>query len=537
MTSPASASTPVKPPLADYPVDKAMRKEFEALCEEFDDIFSKGHTDIGHTRLIEMDIDTGDSPPITQPPYQTALKHVDWLREELDKLEKAGVIERCVSPWASPIVIVPKKTEPGQPLQKHLCVDYRALNSLLPPVVNPLSRAKGIMTFVPLPRIDELFARLIAVAILSSLDLTWGYHHIGLTSTAQQKSPFVTPLGKFAFKKVPFGLAQAPSYFQTLMDKILRGLPFAFAYLDDVLIFSKSPKAHLAQLRVIVQRLRKADLKLKWAKCDFLKTELQYLGHLVSTRGVEPLSDKLQALQELPIPDSPMQVRQFLGLAGYYRKFVPHYATLAKPLTSLTRKGIEYKWTPEVDAAFTLMKELLQKPPILVFPDPNKPYILYTDASKITWGGVILQAVEGEELPRPITYVSGQFMGSQLNWAALTKEAYAIYRSFKKLVFYLRDAQTILRSNHLPLKKFLSKNTASDVVNNWALELEAYHVTFEYVPGKKNLLADAMSRLIKATLPRGPHQNHLAKNSGSTHLRRLLKTGIRQAIETIRKNK
>ncbi len=144
--------------------------------------------------------------------------------------------------------------------KKRLCVDYRALNSLLPPVVNPPSCAKGIMTFVPLPRIDELFARLIAVAILSSLDLTWGYHHIGLTATAQQKSAFVTPLGKFALKKVPFGLAQAPAYFQTLMDKILRGLPFAFAHLDDVLIFSKSPKVHLAQLRVVFQRSI-------WASC------------------------------------------------------------------------------------------------------------------------------------------------------------------------------------------------------------------------------------------------------------------------------
>ncbi len=248
MTSPEHAPKCERPPLADCTCTPAQLEQFEQLCAEYTDIFSTNHLDVGHTCLIEVDIDTGDSPPIAQAPYRVALHHVDWLQEELTKLEEAGVIEQCVSPWASPIVIVPKKTILGHPPEKQMCVDYRALNALLPQVTNPTTKAKGVLTFIPLPRINDLLGQLCGTTVFSVLDITMGYHHMGLTPEAQQKTAFTMPLGKFKFNKCPFGLAQAPASFQSLIFHVLQGLNFTFAYLDDILIFLKDVDTHLGHL-------------------------------------------------------------------------------------------------------------------------------------------------------------------------------------------------------------------------------------------------------------------------------------------------
>ena len=520
MTSPAQIPTPVKPVLGDYNITPGTRHRWEKLCEHYSKVFSEGPTDIGYTKLITMEINTGDSPPIAQAPYRCPLKHRDWLRMEIERLRHAGIIEMCASDWASPVVIVSKKPLPGEPPQNRLCVDYRALNSLLPKVTNPTTKAKGILSMVPLPRIDDLLGRLNGAKIFTSLDCTQGYHHIGLSPESQLKSAFVTEEGgKFMFKKVPFGLAQAPAYFQLLMNLVLHGINFAFAYLDDILIFSKNEEEHLKHLQMVFQRLETAGLKLKKKKCDFFKAELQYLGHIISHEGMQPMKDKLEAIQKMPPPSTQKEVRQVLGLTGYYRKFIPHYANLVKPLTRLCRKMDEYIWEKPAQASFDALKEAMVSPPILRYPNPELPYVLYTDASKYAWGAVLMQAAsEGEDKTKvkssakqvsaiedkgyekerlhPITYVSGQFQGSQLNWAALTKEAYAIYRAIKKLSFYVKGASVLLRTDHLPLKKFLQKNTASETVNNWAVELESYHITIEYVAGVKNTLADVLSRLV-----------------------------------------
>ena len=181
-----------------------------------------------------MDIDTGDSPPVCQRPYNLPPKHREWIQKELETLERAGVIVRSISPWASPIVVVPKKTEPGEPPRRRLCVDYRVINSLLPEVQKAHSKAKGVMTLVPLSQMDHIYARLRGSQILSTFDLRSGYHHMELSPEARAKSAFVTPLDKFEFTRCPFGLSQAPAYFQRLMNQVIKGLPFAFVCLDDV---------------------------------------------------------------------------------------------------------------------------------------------------------------------------------------------------------------------------------------------------------------------------------------------------------------
>ena len=503
ITSPADVERHRKVVLEDAEVDEQNRKEFTKLCEEYDDIFSKGPADIGKTPLITMEIDTGDSPPICQRPYNLPLKHADWVRKELETLEKAGIITRSISPWASPIVIVPKKTEPDQPPKKRLCVDYRALNSLIPPVTKAHSKAKGVLTLVPLPKIDEIYARLRGATIFSALDMTSGYHHMELSEEAKPKSAFITTVDKYQFNRCPFGLAQAPAYFQRLVNKVLAGLPFTFGYLDDVLIYSKDIKDHLVHLRMVFQRMREADLRLKMEKCNFLKANLQYLGHIISGKGIEPVPEKLESIKEMPAPTSPKEVKQFLGLVGYYRKFVPRFADIARPLTTLTKKDIEFRWTDKCQTSFELLKETLMKEPILTYPNPKFPYILYTDASKYAWACVLTQtlcrSMDGKEISvnHPITYVSGLFKGSQINWATLTKEAYAIYMSIKKLNYYLEDAEIILMCDHLPLKKFLKRNTLNSKVNNWAVELSAHRIEFRYIKGIKNTLADTMSRLVQ----------------------------------------
>ena len=506
ITSPAEIETHREIKLENAEVSDENLQQFQRLCKEYEDVFSKDSTDIGKTPLLTMNIDTGEHPPVCQRPYSLALRHVDWVREEIEKLEQAGVITRSMSPWASPIVIVPKKTSPGEPPRRRMCVDYRMVNSLAPPVVKAHSKAKGILTFVPLPKIDEIFAKLEGSQIYSTFDMRSGYYHLELDKESQAKTAFVLggPIGgKWEFKVCPFGLTQAPAYFQRLIHQVLEGLPFAFGYLDDILVFSKSIEEHIMHVRQLFDRLRKASLKLTERKCNFLKKHVQYLGHLISGNGIEPVPEKLESLKEMPPPPNQKEVRRFLGFTGYYRKFIPRYSDIARPLTNLTKKDLDFEWTSECQQSFELLKEMLLREPILKYPDPDYGYILYTDASKYAWAGVLTQEYHYEDegkirkIHHPITYVSGLFRGPQINWAALTKEAYAIYMAARKLTVYIQDAKVLLRSDHLPLKKFLLRDTKNTKVNNWAVELQQFNLDFEYIEGIKNTLADTMSRLVK----------------------------------------
>ena len=503
ITSPAEVNTHRKMQLQDAEVAKKYKEQFKQLCKEFEDVFSKDSTDIGKTPLITMDIDTGDSPPICQKPYNLPLKHRESVQKELETLEKAGMIVRSISPWASPIVVVPKKTEPGEPPRRRLCVDYRVINSLLPKVQQAHSKAKGVLTLVPLPQIDHIYARLKGSKIFSIFDLRSGYHHMELSLEARAKSAFVTPMDKFEFTRCPFGLTQAPAYFQRLINKVIKGLPFAFGYLDDVLIHNPDIKSHLQHMKILSQGLREADLKLKNSNCNYFKTHVQYLGHLVSGKGIKPLPEKLESVKKMPAPTTPKEIKQFLGLVGYYRKFIPRFADIARPMTNLTKQDVSFEWTLQHQASFEMLKDALITSPILKYPDPNKPYTLFTDASKYAWACVLTQEHEHEKdgktfkINHLITFTSGLFKGSQLNWVALTKEAFAIYSSIKKLSYYLEDAEITLRSDHLPLKKFLQKNILNTKVNKWAVEISPYKIQFEYIKGIKNTLADTMSRLIK----------------------------------------
>ena len=452
ITSPANAAGPRKANLQDLKVTVEETKAFNKLCEKYADVFSDNSGDIGRTPLIKMDTDTRGNPPVCQRPYTLPLKHAEWVKKELNILEAAGIIVRSVSPWASPIVVVPKRSAPGEPPKRHMCVDYRALNKLLPPVKKAHSNAKGVLSLVPLPKIDEIYGCLKGSKVFSTLDMRSGYHHVEMTEEARPKTAFTLPanLGKWEFLHCPFGLAQAPAYFQRLINEVLAPFDFAFGYLDDILIYSPDVETHLKHLELIFQRLREVDLKLKMEKCSFLKKHIQYLGHIVSGDGIKPVPEKLSSIQQMPCPYMPKEVKQFLGLVGYYRKFIPRYADTARPLNALTRKDGDFVWTDICQKSFELLKTMVSEEPILVYPDPSKPYVLFTDASKYAWSCVLTQEythdIEGKtvKILHPISYQLGLFKGSQLNWACLTKEAYAIYMSIKKLDYYLVNADIIL---------------------------------------------------------------------------------------------
>ena len=499
--SPADVPGPRKVQLQDKNITTDIRQTFEELCEEYGEAFSKNNEDIGRTKLVKMDIDTGDNPLVSSRPYTLPLKHYEWVQREIESLERAGVITKGMSKWASPIVIVPKKSAPREPPKRRLCVDFRKVNELQQEVITA-GKTKGQISIHPLPKIDEMYAKLKGAKIFSTIDLRSGYHHIALGKSSRAKTAFVTLFGKYKFLMVPFGLAQAPAYFQLLMNKVLKGLKFAMTYLDDIIIFSQDELQHLEHLEIVFSCLQEVGLKMKRSKCDFFKSEIHYLGHLISPEGISLLPNKLDSIKHMPVPNSAKEIKQFLGLTGYYRKFVPRFADISRPLTTLTKKDVKFEWTSACQKSFELLKEALCGEPILKYADTSKPYTLYTDASKFGWAGVLTQPhmtiIDGKSTTtdHPVTFISGLFRGSQLNWAALMKEAFAIYMSVKKLSFYLTDAQILLRSDHKPLEKFLLKNTLNSKVNNWAMELEAFNIQFDYIKGSNNILVDTLSRLI-----------------------------------------
>ena len=491
--SPAKVDPHRRVDLKDQEVSQDTKDKFQVLCQEYDDIVSKNSGDIGKPLLVEMDIDTGDSPPIAQRPYCLPLQHSEWVKKEIDTLERADIITESISPWASPVVIVPKKSAPGEPPQRRMCVDFRKLNMLQPEVTN-VSGGKGCISLVSLPKIDELYTQLQGYKVFSTIDLRAGYYYIGLSESAKPKTAFViSNVGKYQFNRVPFGLAQARAYFMKLINIVLTGIDFAMGYLDDIIIFSKTEREHLEHLRIIFERLRQVGLKLKMSKCDFFKKHIQYLGHLISDGGIHPLPEKLESIQKMSVPTNPKEVKQFLSLVGYYRKFIPRFSDISRILTKLTRKNVEFKWTQQCQDCFLMLKDCLVQAPILRYQDPKYDYVLYTDASNYAYAGVLTQTVDGTD--HPVAYISGLFRGSQCRWAAMTKEAYAIYMSVKKLTFYLDSAKITVRSDHLPLKRFLEKLTPNSKVNHWAVELEDQNISFEYIPGIKNVLADTLLKL------------------------------------------
>ena len=300
-------------------------------------------------------------------------------------MERDGIIEPSASEWASPIVLVPKKDD-----SLRMCVDYHRLNSM------------SVVDAYPTPRIDDLIDRLRSAKYMTTLDLTRGYWQVPVAPESRPRTAFTTPFGLYQFTVMPFGLQRAPAMFQRMMDVLLKGIRgYAGAYLDDLVVFNNSWEEHCEQLRAVLQRLREAGLTAKPEECQLGMQKCVYLGHLVGNGEVRPEQQKIEAVTDFPRPVTKKDVRSFLGLTGYYRKFVLNYAVIALPLTDCTKNApTNVNWTDACEAAVTELKRRLTSAPVLRSPDPLRPFILKTDASELGIGALLSQhCVEGEEHP------------------------------------------------------------------------------------------------------------------------------------------
>ena len=439
-------------------------------------LFAETDMDLGCTHLVSMKIDTGNHSPIACKPYRAPLLKRDFIEKKVEEMLQAGLIQESDSPWAAPVVIIDKKDG-----SKRFCVDYRRLNSVTTP------------STYPLPLIDDILARLGGSKYFSTLDLKSGYHQLPMDPDSRDKTTFVVESGTYEFLVMPFGLSKAPATFSLLMSKVLKGLPFAAAYLDDIIIWSKTEEEHLLHLQTVFQRLESAGLKLKREKCHFFREKIEYLGHTVTPEGIRPCDDKVEAVWRLQPPTTVREVKGLIGFASYYRRYVPNFSRIVKPLTALTRKNKEFNWSRECQDALDQLKEILAKRPLLYHVNIAQPYILYTDASDVAVGATLVQ--EDEEGEHVVYYLSSALTPTQSRWPIIEREAWAIIFAIRKLKAYLYGAKFTVRTDHKPLE-FLFKSEIKNVkVQKWAMELSELHCTIEYISGAKNVQADFMSRL------------------------------------------
>ncbi len=474
----------------------AQKGELQHLIGQFSDVFSPLP---GQTNVIQHDIQTPPGVIIRQRPYRVPEARRRAIEEEIQQMLKLGAIEPSHSPWSCPIVLVPK---PDGTLR--FCNDYRRLNEV--------SQFDGY----PMPRVDELLDRLGRARYISTLDLTKGYWQVPLSDSAKPKTAFSTPSGHWQYRTLPFGLHGAPATFQRMMDILLRPhQAYAAAYLDDVVVHSVSWEDHLERLRRVLSELRRAGLTANPRKCHLALSEVKYLGFQVGRGLIRPQEKKVEAVRSAPRPTTKTQVRAFLGLAGYYRCFIPNFSSLAASLTDLTRKGQPEKvqWSSASEEAFQKIKEALTSEPILRAPDFSCPFLLQTDASDTGLGAVLSQVQEGEE--HPVLYISKKLTPAERNYATVEKEALAVKWAVLELRYYLLGRKFTLVTDHAPLQWMARAKDTNARVTRWFLALQDFHFVVRHRAGAAHANADGLSRIwaafagLSGVTPHPPPSNPL----------------------------
>ena len=455
-----------------------------SLLTEFSDVFWWEGENLGYCSVFPHTIDTGTSPPIKQAARRLPYYRRVILKSLLDDLLAKGIIRESCSAWASPIVLVSKKDG-----STRLCVDYRKMNAVTKPDA------------FPLPRIDDTIDSLHGCSLFTTLDLASGYWQIALDEQDSCKSAFSCPLGLYEFTVLPMGVCNGPATFQRVMEQVLRDVllssssPVCRVFFDDIVVASSSVSDHLAMLRRVFTKLREANLKLKLPKCKFLRSETEFLGFKVSGDGVATCQEKIAKVRDWPTPRNVTEVQQFLGLAGYYRRFVKGFSHIVAPLYGLTKKGTSFVWTPACTAAFRYLKSRLTSAPILAYPDFSEDagtFILDTDASQVGMGGVLSQVQGGQE--RVIAFSSKILTKSQRNYSTYDRELLSVITFVQHFRCYLLGQCFVLRTDHKAIQSLTSSKEPSGRRARWLEQLAEFQYTVVHRPGKSHSNADALSR-------------------------------------------
>ena len=458
-----------------------------ALIGKHRKAFAKDITEIGKTNLVEHTIETRQARPVASQWYRQTPKQREITEKITKEMLEGDIIEESTSPWHSPIVLVKKKKQsPDQPQEYRFAVDFRKLNAITEDM------------HYPLPRLEDIFDTLgnSNANMFSTLDLASGFWQIPLDPETKQKSAFVTHQGVFQFKRLPFGLKNAPMSFQALMSKVLKNLNFkvALVYIDDILVFSKDFNQHLEHLDLIFSTLSSANLTLKPTKCKFAAKEVRYLGHVLSKDGVRVDPEKTSAVADFPVPKTVKQVRSFLGMCNYYRKFVKDYAKIAQPLNDLLKKDLKFVWTKACEQAFRSLKGALTSAPILAFPDFSKPFIVSTDASDFAVGYVLGQLDDSGKREHAIAYGGRALHTGEKKWNVNEKEGLALIEAINTFRPYLEGSKFTVYTDNSTIKWIQSNKKLNSKVARWALQLQGYSFDVKHRAGVKNTNADGLSR-------------------------------------------
>lgn len=461
------------------------------LLSEFSSIFSDAlpglPQDSGFEHVIKLE---DNSKPVNRAPYKMSPAELDELKRQLKELLDLGLIRPSSSPYGSPVLFVRKPDG-----SMRMCIDYRALNRLT------------IRNSNPLPRIDECFDRLQGSSYFSSLDLKAGYHQIRIQESDVPKTAFNTRYGKFEWRVLPFGLCNAPPSFQARMNDVLGDYidKFCLVYLDDICIFSRTLEEHKTHLRLILQRLQQYSLIVNLKKCSFMKRELEFLGFLVSHKGILPSKSKIEAIKNWKRPCNVQEVRQFVGLAQHYRRFIPLFASIASPLTDLT-KGTGTKrrpvlWTPDCETSFLKIKQLLTSAPVLLLPDMTKPFRIEVDCSNFSCAGVLLQPAPSHDhrdkvVWHPVAYESKKLSSTERNYPAQERELLGVIHALRTWECFIDGCPGGYQvfTDHHSLQYLRSQAKPTPRLVRWLAELESYSPDIVYKSGKTNIVPDALSR-------------------------------------------
>ena len=468
------AADPSIPAAQEHPAVTELLREFAPIFGELP--HASEFPARGVTHRIELA--AGARPPVAPPLRHQSYKDSAFMKAHVEAGIANGQLQHSASPYGSLALIVKKKD--GTP---RVVIDYRALNELT------------VKDKYPLPLMDELFDRVHGAKYFTKLDLRSGFHQIRIALEDREKTAFRTRFGSFEYTVLPMGLCNAPGTFMRLMNDTFRDMldKSVLVFLDDILIFSRTLEEHLVHLREVLTRLRTNKLYAKLSKCEFLRDQVEFLGHRIGAAGLAVSPDKIAAVRDWPTPRHVKDVQSFLGLAGFYRRFVERYSHLALPLTELTRKENPFVWGAPQQAAFDALKAALCSAPILIIPDPKLPYTLNCDACDYAIGGT-LQQDHGRGL-QPVAYRSRKLTPAEMNYDVREKEFMALVDACSHWRHYLHSEQPFtLLSDHDSLKYHKTMPHIAGRLARWISKMAEFDYKIEHIPGVKNVVADALSR-------------------------------------------